>query len=156
MLGSNYLQTSQTLSWSPVMCYRVVLSRLTQSAQLPQANVPLCCKNELWASPMPPASPPVLCSHKVLHYHRACRENHSRVECSGEDSLLWQRKGRLDLWWPNTARLLVWSRGSRVYLISPFSNSSGTNTQPHHPGLVMSLCFSLFMFLKSKLSPSSA
>lgn len=87
--------------WSRMMCKRMCewergggLSRHTQSSQAPLATVPPYSRNELWANPMPPASPPVLCSHKALHYHRAWRDREalkSGVQWRG--GLLWQREG---------------------------------------------------------------
>ncbi len=91
--------------------------------------------NELWANPMPPASPPVLCSHKALHYHRAWRDREalkSGVQWR-EGVVVAKRRG------VGGCRFIVAHHSKAMGLLlrdpgfirsapSPFSGSAGTNT----------------------------
>ena len=84
--------TPGAVCWGPVMCFlfweeRVGVVQNYSISPVTAWPLPPYSENELWANPVPPASPPVLCSHKALHYHRARRDAgalRSGVRCGEE------------------------------------------------------------------------
>ena len=123
---------STGVRWRVWVCVRGCA--VTQSVQSPLATMPPTPTSIVWMSygltPRPPMRPPpVLCSHKALHYHRAWRDGEALK------SGVWRREGgrcgtekevgggvRVDLLSPTTARLWVMLlRDPRVYPVSPLS-----------------------------------
>lgn len=107
--------------------------------------------SELWAHPpLPHASPPVLCSHKALHYHRAWRDREalkSGVQLRREGGVVVAKRGSGggEGWVGGCVcggggcRFIVAHRSMAVGLVlresgcirsqlSPFSGRTGTNT----------------------------